>query len=195
MNQLTDLNYLVGIDYGSKLAGTTVICSLSRDGKLTFRSSRKNEDADQMIINFIQEHSVNRVFIDAPLSLPAIYRNETVNPDYFYRKCDRALKAMSPLFLGGLTARAMQLKYQVNKNQRVLFRETYPKALKHLLELYSIDDPKLNSITEEFGLGLEPGSVLNLHHLDALMAFLSGYRFLAGQSNSCGEELEGIIIY
>ena len=43
---------LVGIDYGSKLAGTTVI-AYTQENEVHFMSSVKKQDADQMIINFL----------------------------------------------------------------------------------------------------------------------------------------------
>ncbi|MBK9525389.1 MAG: hypothetical protein IPO39_11705 [Bacteroidetes bacterium] len=99
---------LAGIDFGSKMAGTTVIAVA---GKTTIRlfSSRKNEDADSFLSVLVKEKGIEELFIDAPLSLPGVYRGILSGNDYFFRESDRVLKAMSPMFLGALTARAMKL--------------------------------------------------------------------------------------
>lgn len=115
----------VGIDYGSKLAGTTVLC-WEQDGQLHYQQSEKKKDADQWLIQLIQELSPPEVFIDAPLSLPAAYHGK--GEDFFYRDCDRELRAMSPMFLGGLTARAMKLRHLLSP-QQIVFQETYPAEL------------------------------------------------------------------
>ena len=113
----------IGVDYGSKLAGTTAISYLE-EGKIRILQSKKKEDADQFLSELILRLSPKSIFIDAPLSLPAAYHNK--GTDYFYRKADRDCKAMSPMFLGGLTARAMKLKAQhADRN----FIEVYPAML------------------------------------------------------------------
>lgn len=88
----------LGIDYGSKLAGTTAICYQEGDA-LTIIQSEKKQDADRFINDTVESLKPEQIFIDAPLSLPAAYFGN--GDDYFYRDCDRQLKAMSPMFLGG----------------------------------------------------------------------------------------------
>jgi predicted nuclease with RNAse H fold len=101
-----------GIDYGSKMAGTTVI-TYNQDNVLYQRSSVKNGDADAFILDCVTELQPGQIYIDAPLSLPlACFGKGT---DFFYREADRKLKAMSPMFLGGLTARAMKLRLQLTE--------------------------------------------------------------------------------
>ena len=105
---------IIGVDYGSKLAGTTVIAYNMGDG-IRLERSKKNQDADQMIIDFVAEYNPQVIGIDAPLSLPGVYTGLVGFEDYHYRACDKALKAMSPMFLGGLTARAMNSGHQLRK--------------------------------------------------------------------------------
>ena len=62
---------LFGIDYGSKLAGTTVIGLLENQIVQLF-ASQKKKDADQFILQQIKERQPNTIFIDAPLSLPNV---------------------------------------------------------------------------------------------------------------------------
>ncbi|MEM6380094.1 MAG: DUF429 domain-containing protein, partial [Bacteroidota bacterium] len=124
----------VGIDYGSKMAGTTVIAFARADGKIEFYQSEKKKDADKMIETWLMEHSIKLVFIDAPLSLPKVYQKPTASGNYFYRKADAELRAMSPMFLGGLTARAMRLKAVLSEEACQLF-EVYPGQLAKHLEL------------------------------------------------------------
>ena len=101
---------LVGIDYGSKLAGTTVL-AYTEGEEIKILQSQKKQDADQFILNFLKISSPELVGIDAPLSLPGAFR--ALNNEFFYREADKELNAMSPMFLGGLTARAMKLSASI----------------------------------------------------------------------------------
>ncbi len=186
------MNHL-GIDYGSNLAGTTAICYYSNDN-LTVICSNKNKSADKFIKSFVDEHVVSSIFMDAPLSLPKAYYQ--LGHDYFYRDCDRTLKAMSPMFLGGLTARAIKLK---NELSHITFYETYPKQLvrlqsKTLQKFYKKD-------LKEFGKLLRskiPYSINSdfktWHHMDSILAWWSGYRHFHKNANRYGNEDEGLII-
>ena len=184
----------IGIDYGSKLAGTTVICYNDCD-KLAFVQSKKKQDADVFILDFIDTYSPSQVFIDAPLSLPSAYFG--LGEDYFYRACDRETKAMSPMFLGGLTARAMRL---VSRPSTITFYETYPaylvKKLLDLAELYN----KKSQVNQELVSTLENSFNLrcttkldNWHQVDALLCWISGKRASEGSCMSLGNKEEGLI--
>ena len=184
----------VGIDYGSKLAGTTVIC-YSLDDKLHLIQSEKKADADAFVSKFILEHEPDYVYLDAPLSLPGVYNGN--GDDYFYRACDKATKAMSPMFLGGLTARAMKLKASLPIAQ---FRESYPayfiKVIKELGDDYGKRGPYTNVIAEklvdEYGLVLHE-TPSNWHQLDALACYVIGLRHGLGDGQVLGRDEEGLI--
>lgn len=187
-----------GIDYGSKRAGTTVIC-FQENHKLQFISSVKKQDADAMILDWVKSWQPDQIFIDAPLSLPKAYLQQEENPDFFYRKCDRLVGAMSPLFLGGLTARAIQLKFWLNQ-QHIEVLETYPK-----LQAQSTGIPgykkgiiylkeQADFLKDLFNLEVEVEEVLNLHYLDAFLAYITGIRFNHNQHQSWGDPDEGCII-
>ncbi len=184
-----------GIDYGAKKAGTTAICMNLNNG-LEIITSEKNRDTDTFIKEQIQKFSVTKVYIDAPLSLPGAYSN--INNEFHHRVCDRALKAMSPMFLGGLTARAMQLKAQLSK---VEFHETYPggfvrEVLKNN-EFYKkrAKDPMpfFHSIKELFPIEIHH-QPKNMHEMDAMLCWLSGYRHSQKKHAVFGDEAEGVII-
>lgn len=181
----------IGIDYGSKLAGTTSIC-YKNNNEINILISNKKQDADEFISKFLTDNNIEFVFIDAPLSLPLAYFDDQ-HSDYFYRKCDRLTKAMSPMFLGGLTARAIRLK---NLHQEIKFIETYPKLLAQEIDYMNYKKNKLifvNSINEYFNLTLKEPKTW--HEVDSLLAYLSGERYLNNQHQSFGDKNEGIIIY
>lgn len=187
---------LWGVDYGSKMAGTTVICYY-QDLAIYFRQSGKNEDADQMILKLIAEKNPSLIMIDAPLSLPRVYLNSSNGPgDFFYRECDRKLGAMSPMFLGGLTARAMQLKQKVAE-KKIELLETYPKVQAHQLGYHDYKVLNLGNLAESIAskyslvLGQE---VQNIHQLDALLAFVGGIHYLKNSHKEFGQKEEGTII-
>ena len=184
----------IGIDYGSKLAGTTVICFKGDDNELHFINSKKNQDADNMISEFLRDNQPKYVFIDAPLSLPKAYFGE--GNDFFYREGDRAIGAMSPMFLGGLTARAMKLKSQFDK--KIEFFEAYPGGLAKELKLKELNYKKgkeyiptiIDLLLAKFEIKLAE-TPNNWHQVDALLAYLIGWRHKNNSANFFGEKTEG----
>jgi len=190
----------IGIDYGSKMAGTTAIAYLEGDS-MYFAQSQKKKDADAFVRNWVNEHQPQTVLLDAPLSLPGVYTQPVSYEDYFYRAADRLLKAMSPMFLGGLTARAMKLSRTLEQ-QHISVVETYPSRLADVLGLdrkrYKIDKAYLPLATtiimqqmERLQLAEAPA---NWHQVDALLAFCSGWRYQQGLHELYGEAAEGVIV-
>jgi predicted nuclease with RNAse H fold len=190
-----------GIDYGSKLSGTTVI-TYDLNGILFQKSSAKKMDADAMILKTARELKPSFIYLDAPLSLPKIYSGK--GNDYFYREADRELKAMSPMFLGGLTARAMQLKAHILSLIETKIFETYPGALvRSIPELkicYKKKDPtmipvltkQIEGLLKEIKLNDKPKTI---HEIDSILAWYSGLRHQNGDAVITGNLKEGVIIY
>ena len=96
----------VGIDFGARSAGNTVVC-VREKGLFRFHRSAKDSDGDAWLRSLIDELRPAAIYIDAPLSLPGVYTGR--GHDHFFRAADRQAGGMSPMFLGGLTARAMAL--------------------------------------------------------------------------------------
>ncbi len=191
---------IIGIDYGAKMAGTTVIASL-KDSKLSLQASKKNQDADAFILDFIKQHNdIWLAYIDAPLSLPIAYKRLNGNNDYFYRQADRMTGAMSPMFLGGLTARAIQLK-EAAQNCGVELVETYPSKLAEVLSLksdgYKKEKANLPTLVEKLksasGLEIDVNEVKTWHHFDAILCLYSARRFEMQAAMVFGNPDEGII--
>ena len=202
-------NLFFGIDYGSKLAGTTTICYQNQKNKtIEILQTQKNEDADKFIAQKAAELHPQIIFIDAPLSLPIAYQNpnaEDPKPNFFYRQCDTETQAMSPLFLGGLTARAMQLKHQLQR-QNIKIYETYPAFLVKKI----INDPTVAYKTKtasvhdfinhlkkttfnELLTDIQCPVMDNWHQVDGFLAWISAYRFSLNQHICLGNEQEGNI--
>jgi predicted nuclease with RNAse H fold len=179
----------IGIDFGAKMAGTTAISFLNNQ-KIEVIISEKNKDADKFLSDFICINNPEYIFIDAPLSLPAAFYGKGEN--YFYRECDMITKAMSPMFLGGLTARAMSLK---GKFKDVKFIETYPKILGNLIE---INDYKKNNVIFvkkiEAKFDISISKLDNWHKIDAVLAYCSGLRYFNDEYQFFGNQEEGLII-
>jgi len=197
--QMTDINFM-GVDFGARAAGTTAAAFL-KEGSLHVSSVRKNEDADKWLRNQIDKYDPQFVFIDAPLSLPLIYTRKISNPDYFYRQADRETKAMSPMFLGGLTARAIKLRDEY-LGKKIEFLETYPKKVSEtLIEAHSLKykkkgklDDYLVQLAEKCDCPLFQNPV-NWHEADAVLAWLGGRRYLKGIAIKVGNPEEGIIFF
>lgn len=183
----------LAIDYGSKLAGTTALC-WAADGQLHLAQSAKKQDADVFLQNKIDELAPSAVFIDAPLSLPGVYTGH--GHDYFYRACDRAVAAMSPMFLGGLTARAMRLRAEFPD---LPFFEIYPAYLARTI-LPEAKFYKKENLSGFCGLLSQmlplpfAEQPKNWHQVDAVLAWLSGWRYGRGEALVFGEEPEGVIV-
>lgn len=189
------------IDYGSKLAGTTVVVSgkPGANTPLTFTASAKKQDADAMIADLLGQHDTARVFLDAPLSLPGVYRQLPGFDDYHLRRGDRELAAMSPMFLGGLTARAMRLAATHPHGD---WHETYPAAQAKRLglpkEQYKKTADALLPLTAQLAALIaspfDPAHVKTWHHFDALLAWLAAERHARGEADSYGDPAEGVIL-
>jgi len=187
----------LGIDYGSKMAGTTAICYQEGE-ELVVVQSEKKKDADLFIKEKVSILKPKQIFIDAPLSLPGAYFGN--GEDYFYRACDRQLKAMSPMFLGGLTARAMKLA-KTFEDQGIQCYESYPAALvrdNNELQLKyqkksTVNTPLIKSLSKLIGLKLK--RIDNYHQIDSVLCWFIGKRHLSGDAKLAGIQSEGQIFY
>ncbi len=192
---------IVGIDFGAKKAGTTVIARMYEHNKVDFATCKKNQDADQFILDFVQEQEdIWLIYLDAPLSLPLIYCNKEEGEDYFYREADRMTGAMSPMFLGGLTARAMKLSTELAKlGTKVV--ETYPSKLAEVLKLKELDYkgakdciPELcEKLIEISSFEFDIKEVISWHHFDALLCLYSAKRYEMQSAMVFGNSSEGTI--
>ena len=184
----------IGIDYGAKLSGNTAVVWKDEKG-LHCRQSEKGKDSDKWLGEVILNLQPESIFIDAPLSLPSVFTGK--GEDYFYRECDRICKAMSPMFIGGLTARAMKIK---DSFPDINWFETYPGYLARRIlkieDLYqkkkAFDDTILDMF--EAKLIFHEGEINNWHRFDAFLAWFSGKRFSEGIHEAIGNSEEGLII-
>ena len=194
------MNY-AGIDYGSKQSGNTVVAIFNEDETIRFETAVKNKDADAFILEVVSKFQLKNIFLDAPISLPGKYLSLPGNEDYFYREADKALKAMSPMFLGGLTARAMRLKEDLEK-QNVRTYEVYPGGFVRKFSLGNGiykkqigDIPAfLKQLDFLYPMSYDKTAVTTWHHVDALIALISGWRFFQGLHEIHGNINEGLII-
>lgn len=192
---------IFGIDYGSKLTGNTVI-AIFNEGEVFFMDIDKGVDADMFILNAAEHFKPSKVFIDAPLSLPGVYRNLPGCENYHFRKADLELKAMSPMFLGGLAARAIELSTKLSDMQIDVY-ETYPRILANRLKLklkgYKGSKMGLKDCTKEVlarlknTVSIKEKQVRTWHHLDSLLALISAMNHIEGESETYGDSNEGLI--
>ncbi len=194
-----------GIDYGSKMAGTTAIASWNTaHSALSVHTSVKKQDADAFIKQQVQQQAPQLIALDAPLSLPKVYKQELAHApqtqaDFFFREGDRQLNAMSPMFLGGLTARAMKLKHELHP---MAFIETYPAQQAKRLALSPLEYKKstkfIPKITEVIFSGMPEWNLsqtLNSwHEVDAILALIAAQRYLNKIHEAYGEPKEGCIV-
>lgn len=185
------MHKVAGIDYGARYSGKTVICVLEQE-ELRFYRPAVKEDADKFVTDFLLDFRPNVIAIDAPLSLPSAYFDE--GSDYMYRSSDRILKAMSPMFLGGLTARAIQLMKSLPNFEWI---ETYPSH--HVRETLAI--PKKTK--ESLGLAIRLVRDLSgrsfgrkpadWHELDASLCWHVAAKYVDGAAKKVGDKSEGLI--
>lgn len=192
---------LFGIDYGSKLTGNTVI-AIFKDMEVLFMDVDKGVDSDEFILNAAEHFRPSQIFMDAPLSLPGVYRELPGCDNYHFRQADLELNAMSPMFLGGLAARAMELKVKL-ETLGIEVCETYPRILAHRLNLKArgykgsilgLKDCRAEVAKRFSGrIELDVSDIQTWHHLDALLALMSALNNLQGESDVYGMEEEGQI--
>ena len=191
---------IVGIDYGSKLAGTTVLAIFDTDTKqILLQQSAKKQDADAFVLSVLREHPADIVGIDAPLSLPGVYRELEGDHDFHYRAADRQAKAMSPMFLGGLTARAMKLASEIDATTI----EVYPKLGAERYQLQDIGykgdkeaiQPCLKALDERTDLSVGELSIENWHQFDALLALEITWRYHNNLADHYGDAKEGMLYF
>ncbi|NDK56015.1 DUF429 domain-containing protein [Pontibacter fetidus] len=191
----------MGVDYGAKLAGTTA-AAMVENNSLQLWHSIRGQDADEFLLKLILEKRPSTVFIDAPLTLPKVYSQSayTSGSDFFYRACDREVQAMSPMFIGGLTARAIKLR-TILAEQGIAVLETYPSQLAHVLlpdekgykkDLATL--PIIAQLLQDLLVYKFAQPPQDWHQFDALLAWFSGYRHLNGEAILYGEAHEGRII-
>lgn len=191
---------VVGIDYGSKLAGTTVLAIFDTNTKqIILQQSSKKQDADAFAHATLVQYPAEIVGIDAPLSLPGVYTGLTGHHDFHYRAADRQAKAMSPMFLGGLTARAMKLASKIDST----LIEVYPKlgAERHQLQElgYKGDkediQPCLLALDQRTELPVQELSIENWHQFDAVLALEITWRYHNNLADHYGDAKEGMLYF
>lgn len=182
----------IGIDFGAKMAGTTAVCYVQNE-KMIIQSSKKNNDADRFIKEVIENIKPTKIFIDAPLSLPLAYFNK--GSDFHFRQCDKETSAMSPMFLGGLTARAMSIKAHFSE---IEFYESYPKMVCIELGLNKYYKKDINNFLPDFYNTLPhtfENAPVNWHEVDAVFAYMVGLRLMYNKAICVGNKEEGLIYY
>jgi uncharacterized protein len=185
----------IGIDFGARTAGNTVICYLER-GLFRFLHSEKDSDGDAWLENTVAGLRPGAIYLDAPLSLPAAYNG--AGTDFFFRVADHHAKGMSPMFLGGLTARAMRLAAQW-RAQGILVHEVYPAALiRRSWESLNVEPRKAIPRTKlrimAGMIAMPPPEPSDRHEADAWLCWVSGHRHLRGEAVAYGKEEEGVIL-
>lgn len=192
---------ILGVDFGSKRSGFTAAAALV-EGNIHIYQCTKGDDADLWLQDLISRLEPNIVGIDAPLSLPGVYTGLDNCDNYHYRHCDVQAGAMSPMFIGGLTARAMSFSHWLSSNFETKIIEVYPKLGAKRLELstsYKKDKdyigPAQKLVEREFeGCGLL-NELENWHQFDAVLALLSTVRYAGGNAQKIGLEVEGLIYF
>jgi len=195
------MSAIFGIDYGSKLSGNTVI-AIFQENQILFLEAEAKVDADQFIINAVAHFKPERIFLDAPLSLPGVYKGLDGFTNYHFRLADIATKAMSPMFLGGLAARAMDLSAHC-RNEGSEVYETYPKMMAQRFNLADFGYKSSKSAIRECALRLKTSikdpvhfnlsDIKTWHHLDSLLALMSAMSFGCGDFCTYGHSSEGLI--
>ena len=188
-----------GIDYGSKLAGTTVIAQYY-EGEVLLYATAKKQDADAFIMDFVDAERPDFIALDAPLSLPGKLVGIAGCDNYFYREVDRIVKGMSPMFIGGLTARAMQLRDRISDEYGIGCYETYPALWARKWDLKALGykqqrehlAPVIAAVSERVGFRM-PDKIPTWHHVDALLALHTAHRAAHLEHEVIGDEREGAI--
>ncbi len=193
---------VAGIDYGRRLSGKTVVAFLDDNLEVSFHSTLKGEDADLAVMQVMKRYPVTIVCIDAPLSLPGVYGGLPGFSDYFFRQCDRITGAMSPMFLGGLTARAMKLKAGLEDTDVKVY-EAYPGFTARNMNLGALGYKKekkflakcIHLVDDQFHGVIDHAEIASWHHFDALLALTAAVKIANGRAVAIGDTNEGLIYH
>lgn len=193
---------ILAVDFGSKTSGYTAAALLDSDERVSLHQSVKGKNADEWLKGLIKGCTPDIIAIDAPLSLPGVYSTTEGCTNYHYRQCDLEVNAMSPMFLGGLTARAIEMKDWIQATLRAEVIEIYPKLVAQDLGLdkrYKKDlaylTEALDILSAELSGDLDASQVTNWHRFDALLALWTASKYAAGAAEKIGLETEGIIYF
>lgn len=186
---------IVGIDLGARSSGNTAVCHRAR-GLFCFARSTKGGDGDAWLIDHVAQLAPKAIYIDAPLSLPAAYFGR--GDDHFFRLADHQTGGMSPMFLGGLTARAIRLAERW-RAQGIAVHEAYPAALiRRSWEFLRIPHGRAiprHKLRLMAGMCLlPPPSPSDRHEADAWLCWVIGHRHQRGEAIAFGEPKEGLIL-
>ncbi len=185
------LTTLAGIDYGARKAGTTAL-AIWRDHRIELLSCPKGVDADQWLLNQLASIRPGVIAIDAPLSLPPGVLGK--GGHFHLRWADQLCGAMSPMFLGGLTARAMSLRYHYPDDQATWI-ETYPSWLaKQRFHGVREDHHALLNAIQAFWPASEIPVPHDQHQMDALLAMIAAYHWDNCSSWHYGDPCDGVIV-
>ncbi len=185
----------IGIDLGARSSGNTALCRRER-GLFVFERSEKGADGDAWLDERIAALRPQAIYIDAPLSLPGAYFGR--GSDHFFRTADVQARGMSPMFLGGLTARAIRFAERW-RAQGMAVHEVYPAALirrawehLHIATGRAIPRHKLRIMA---GMCmLPPPTPADRHEADAWLCWVIGHRHRAGKAIVFGVPEEGLIL-
>lgn len=178
----------VGIDLAGSPKRVTGLCYLEHD--MYANVSRAHSDDE--IIFFIDEHDVDVVAIDAPLSFPRLGS---------LRRCDEELRRAGikvlPPALGGmrsLTERAIKLKGVLESRGHEVV-EVFPTGARKILGLPSKREgaDALRKALISHGVRGLPENV-DQHILDAVICALVGLHYIEGDFVEFGDSREGVII-
>lgn len=190
---------ILGIDLGNKKSGNTAMCYLF-DNTLQFIQPKKGQDEVSEILKIVEQKHIQLIAIDAPLSLPGVYFNKDGFNDYQYRQCDKQCKAMSPMFIGAFTARAIELK-NLLELKGISVIEVYPKKLSEILDIQkNYPLKKVSNVPHELidvikhTIPFNVKKISNMHQFDALLCWLSTYRYIHQKHVAFGNKKEGLII-
>ncbi len=189
-----------GVDLGGKNTSNTVVCYSEKKALYFYQPTGKN--THEKFMHFLIDHDFNEVFMDAPLSLPKGYfSNITLDFEHFYkRKADIELNAMSPMYLGAFTAQAIYIKHKLQEHNISCY-EVYPKALIQELNIKNyhkkLSNQDIKKVLANLNLpySLNYKTVKSMHHFDALLCWLTGYRYQIKKHKQVGLPEEGIIIF
>lgn len=200
------MKIIVGIDFGAQLAGTTAIACL-RNNEILIEQNKRGRSSDSFVEEYFSalKERPGLISVDAPLSLPQVYSYSNFRTysdgDFHFRECDRVLGAMSPMFLGGLTARAMEFAAKM-KDQGWLVHETYPKAVAQELKVFNAAYKRSKKKEDVEEIARDVANAYNLtlvdvpenwNQLDAVLAVVAGLRFMNSEARKVGDPDEGMI--
>ncbi|MCH8555192.1 MAG: hypothetical protein LAT76_08545 [Schleiferiaceae bacterium] len=190
-----------GVSLGGKYTGDSALAIYS-NGQILIVQPDEGVDSDAFSTQVIEQFAPEIITIDAPITIPGALTKTSGCFDYHFRQADKECGCISPMIIGGRTARAIELKSVWEKLGKEVY-ETSPRLLARDFGLREMGYRKtglhlrncaaLLKASFNPDINLAERDISNWTRLDALLALMTAMKIETKTATSIGNPEEGLI--